>query len=42
VCNEKQVDTLLVDMIGNTEILFNGTDAKRKYSYDRSIKNIQD
>ena len=42
ICNEKQVDKLLIDMIGKLEILFYGADGKRKYHYNKSIKHIKD
>ena len=40
--NEKQVDKLLIDMIGKLEIMFYGGDEKRKYHYNKSIKHIKD
>jgi hypothetical protein len=42
VSNEKQVDKLLIDMIGKLDILFYGADGKRKYHYNKSIKHIKD
>ena len=40
--SEKQVDKLLIDMIGKLEITFYGADEKRKYHYNKSIKHIKD
>ena len=40
--NEKQVDKLLIDMIGKLDIMFYGADGKRKYHYNTSIKHIKD
>ena len=42
ISNEKQVDKLLIDMIGKLDILFYGADGKRKYHYNKSIKHIKD
>jgi len=42
VCNQVQVDKILIDMIGKTDILFFGADGKRKYHYNKSIKHIKD
>lgn len=42
VNNEKDVDKLLIDMIGKLEIMFLGADGKRKYYYNKSIKHIKD
>jgi len=42
VNNEREVDKLLIDMIGKLEILFYGADGKRKYYYNKSIKHIKD
>ena len=42
VLNEKQVNNLLIDMIGKLDILFYGADGKRKYHYNKSIKHIKD
>lgn len=42
VCNQAQVDKILIDMIGKTEITFYGADGKRKYHYNTSIKHIKD
>jgi len=42
VNNEREVDKLLIDMIGKLEILFYGADGKRKYHYNKSIKHIKD
>lgn len=42
ICGEKQVDKLLIDMIGKLDILFYGADGKRKYHYNKSIKHIKD
>jgi hypothetical protein len=42
VCVEKQVDKLLIDMIGKLDIMFYGADGKRQYHYNRSIKHIKD
>jgi hypothetical protein len=42
ISNEKQVDKLLIDMIGKLDIKFYGADGKRKYSYNTSIKHIKD
>jgi uncharacterized protein (DUF2147 family) len=40
--SEKQVDKLLIDMIGKLDIKFYGADGKRKYSYNTSVKHIKD
>ena len=40
--NEKQVDKLLIDMIGSLDIMFYGADGKRLYNYNKSIKHIKD
>jgi len=40
--NEKQVNNLLIDMIGKLDIKFYGADRKRKYQYNKSIKHIKD
>ena len=42
ICGDRQVDKLLIDMIGKLEILFYGADGKRKYHYNTSIKHIKD
>ena len=42
VGNEKQVDKLLIEMIGKLDIKFLGADGKKKYSYNTSIKHIKD
>ena len=42
ICNDKQVDRLLIDIIGETDILFYGADGLRKYHYNKSIKHIKD
>ena len=42
VGNEKQVDKILIEMIGQLDIKFLGADGKRKYSYNTSIKHIRD
>jgi len=42
VNSEKEVDKLLIDMIGKLEIMFYGADGKRKYYYNKSIKHIKD
>lgn len=42
VYNEKQVDKLLIDMIGKLDIMFFGADGKRKYHYNKSLKHIKD
>lgn len=42
ISNEKQVDKILIDMIGKLDILFYGADGKRKYHYNKSIKHIKD
>ncbi len=42
ISSEKQVDKLLIDMIGKLDILFYGADGKRKYHYNKSIKHIKD
>ena len=41
ISNEKQVDKLLINMIGQLDIKFYGVDEKRKYSYNTSIKHIK-
>lgn len=41
-CNQSQVDKILIDIIGKTEIMFFGADGKRKYCYNNSIKHIKD
>ncbi len=38
----KQVDKLLIDMIGKLDIMFYGTDGKRQYHYNKCIKHIED
>lgn len=40
--NEKQVDKLLIDMIGSLDVMFYGADGKRLYNYNKSIKHIKD
>ena len=42
ICGDKQVDKLLIDMIGKLDIMFYGADGKRKYHYNKSIKHIKD
>ena len=42
ICGEKQVDKLLIDMIGKLDIMFYGADGKRQYHYNKSIKHIKD
>lgn len=42
ISNEKQVDKLLIDMIGKLDIKFFGADGKRKYAYNKSVKHIKD
>ena len=42
VNNEREVDKLLIDMIGKLDIMFYGADGKRKYYYNKSIKHIKD
>lgn len=42
IANEKQVDKLLLDMIGKLDIKFLGADGKRKYAYNKSVKHIKD
>jgi len=42
VNNEREVDKLLINMIGKLEIMFYGADGKRKYYYNKSIKHIKD
>ena len=40
ICGDKQVDKLLIDMIGKLDIMFYGADGKRQYHYNKSIKHI--
>jgi len=42
ISNPKQVDNLLLDLIGKLDIKFLGIDGKRKYSYNKSVKHIKD
>ena len=42
VSNHKEVDNILIDLIGKIDIKFYGADGKRKYSYNTSIKHIKD
>ncbi len=42
ICGDKQVDKLLIDMIGKLDIMFYGAHGKRKYHYNKSIKHIKD
>jgi len=41
IYNERPVDKLLIDMIGKLDIKFYGADGKRKYNYNKSVKNIK-
>ncbi len=36
ICAEKQVDKLLIDMIGKLDIMFYGADGKRQYHYNKA------
>jgi hypothetical protein len=42
VSGEKQVDKVLIDLIGKLDIVFYGADGKRTYQYNKSIKHIKD
>jgi hypothetical protein len=42
ICGDKQVDKLLIDMIGKLDNMFYGADGMRKYHYNKSIKHIKD
>ena len=42
VCNQSQVEKILIDMIGKLDILYLGADGKRQYHYNKSIKHIKD
>ena len=42
VSKHKEVDNILIDLIGKIDIKFYGADGKRKYSYNKSIKHIKD
>ena len=42
ISNPKEVDNILIDLIGKVDIKFLGADGKRKYSYNKSIKHIKD
>jgi hypothetical protein len=41
ICNEKEVDKTLINLIGELDILFYGADGKRKYHYNKSVKHIK-
>ena len=36
ICGDKQVDKLLIDMIGKLDIMFYGADGKRQYHYNKA------
>ena len=38
ISDEKQVDKILINMIGKLDILFYGADGKRTYHFNKSIK----
>ncbi len=38
----KEVDNIFIDLIGKLDIKFYGSDGKRKYSHNKSIKPIKD
>ena len=42
ISGEKQVDKILIDLIGKLDIIFYGADGKRTYQYNKSIKHIKD
>ena len=42
VSNHKEVDNILIDLIGKLDIKFYGADGNRTYSYNTSIKHIKD